>query len=278
MSKISGILEEKTTFSYEFFPPNNATRVAALHTVVNELAVTNPDFISVTYGALGNSREATKSAVIEQNNLRSFPTMAHLTCVGHSRGEIKKLLDDYNASGVENIMALRGDGDAAGDFKYAVDLVEFIKNLHPDMSVGVAAHPEVHPNSPNRNQDRVNLATKMKVADFAITQFFFDAEHYHRMMGELDSLRIDKPIIPGIMLFLSKKGLFRMADMNNTSLPKELEERLETLEQPADISKLAVETAAGLVEKLDEYDIPGIHIYTLNRSKPVLELNNLVRV
>ncbi len=276
MSKIATILEQRPTYSYEFFPPKNEAQATTLAATIGELALTQPDFISITYGALGSTREATKDTVIKQNELWQFPTMAHLTCVGQDRGELADLLDEYSIAGIENILALRGDGDEDGDFSHAIDLVAFIKDRYPDMSVGVAAHPELHPSSPNRKRDREALAAKLAIADFAITQFFFDARHYHTLVDELDVLGSNKPVIPGVMLFASSVGLAKMAAMNNTSLPVSLTSRLEVLEKPSDIRQVAVETAAELIDDLRDYDIPGIHVYTLNKSGPALALKALL--
>lgn len=273
MAKIANLLEQGPTYSYEFSPPKDDAQAASLNGTIEALEVTYPDFTSITYGALGNTRDTTRDVAIAQNEIRDFPMMAHLTCVGQSRSEITGLVDAYIDGGLENILALRGDGDDPSDFAHAVDLVEYIRGRYPSLSLGVAAHPEVHPSSPSRKQDREHLAAKLEVADFAITQFFFDADHYRRLVEELDALGNDKPVLPGIMLFVSAAGLHRMAAMNNTSVPGDLAAQLETLDRPDDIGKLAVETAAGLIDELSDYGVPGLHIYTLNRSAPALALH-----
>jgi methylenetetrahydrofolate reductase (NADPH) len=276
MVKIDSILESGGTYSYEFFPPKDDLQAAALEIEIAELAVTRPDFISITYGALGSTREITKELAVSQNTRWDFPTMAHITCVGQDVVEISELVDEYALDGLENLLALRGDGEKTGDFAHAIDLVTFIKNRHPFMSVGVAAHPETHPESRTRMEDRQRLAAKLEVADFAITQFFFDTDHYCRLVDELDALGSNKPIIPGIMLFNSVNGLVRMARMNNTSLPKTFIERLESVNNQADLGKLAVESAVQMVDVLNDYGAPGFHIYTLNKSRPALELKKLI--
>jgi methylenetetrahydrofolate reductase (NADPH) len=143
------------------------------------------------------------------------------------------------------------------------------------MSVGVAAHPEVHPASASRESDRQHLAAKLEVADFAITQFFFDPNDYHRLIDELDDLGCNKPIIPGIMLFGSAGGLARMAALNNATIPEKLANRLERT-APADMGKLALDTALDLVEGLGIDKVPGLHIYTLNKSQPALDLERML--
>lgn len=272
MARIAALLEQGPIYSYEFSPPKNEAQAAALETTIDALEATGPDFTSLTYGALGSTRETTRDIAIAQNAGRDFPMMAHLTSVGQSREEVTGLIDAYLTGGLENILALRGDGDEPGAFDHAVDLAAYIKDRDPSISVGVAAHPEVHPASPSREQDLARLAEKLEVADFAITQFFFNADHYRRMVEALDALGSEKPVIPGIMLFASAAGLRRMAEMNNTELPKTLTDRLEVLESPEDIGKLAVETAAGLIDDLGG-ETPGLHIYTLNRSAPALALH-----
>lgn len=276
MSRIDTLLENGRTCSYEFFPPKNEIQAAALEATIGELALAGPDFISVTYGALGSTRETTKELAISHNNRWNFPTMAHLTCVGQQKDELSDLVDTYAAAGLENILALRGDGNEPGDFRHAVELASFIKGRHPSMAVGVAAHPEIHPDAAGRGQDRRHLAAKLEVADFAITQFFFNADDYYDLVNELDALGCQKPVIPGVMLFSSAAGLRKMADMNNTALPKTLITQLEAFDKPADISKLAVETAAQLAADLDELTVPGLHIYTLNKSQPALQLRELI--
>lgn len=276
MAQIAEILKDRQTFSYEFHPPKNETQVEALQTALGELSATDPDFISITYGALGSTRETTRDIAIAENAHYTFPVMAHLTCEDHSKTDISNLLQEYSVGGLENILALRGDGSQAGEFEHAIDLVEFIKQSYPRMSVGVAAHPEIHPDSTSRPEDRSRLAAKLELADFALTQFFFNPDPYKSLVDELDSLGCTKPVIPGIMLFGSAQGLYRMAGLNNTFLPPELVEQLDTLSKPSDIAKLAVETSVNIVKGLEAYDIPGLHIYTLNKSEPAMELQKAI--
>jgi methylenetetrahydrofolate reductase (NADPH) len=273
MTKIATILGQGPTYSYEFFPPKDEAGAAALGATIDELAVTGPDFISVTHRANSDALTTTGEVVLAQNEQQDFPAMAHLTAAGQTRGEILNLLEAYIEGGLENTLVLGGDGDEPGDFAHAIDLAELIKDRDPSISVGVAAHPEVHPASKSREEDRERLAAKLEVADFAITQFFFDAEDYHWMVDELDALGNTKPVIPGIMLFASAAGLKRMADMNNSSLPRTLTDNLETFDNPEDVGKLAVETAVGLIDELSDYGVTSLHVYTLNRSAPALELH-----
>ncbi|MGD9572537.1 MAG: methylenetetrahydrofolate reductase [Thermoleophilia bacterium] len=275
MTSIARLLAAGRTRSLEFFPPKTPEGEAQFHAAVGELAGLAPSFASVTYGALGSTRDTTRSLVVGMNAEHDFPTMAHLTCVGHTRGEIAALLDDYAAAGVQNILALGGDPPAdgspvTGDFVHAIELVEMIQDHPADFAVGVAAHPELHPRSQDRDADRRHLAAKLTRADFAITQFFFRVEDYERMVDELGGLGCARPVLPGVMPFTSADGLRRMSGMNGTLIPPDLAARLERAEgDPDAVRALGVEVATDLVVRLEDAGAPGVHLYTLNRAESV---------
>ncbi|MEQ8834703.1 MAG: methylenetetrahydrofolate reductase [Miltoncostaeaceae bacterium] len=271
--RIPDLIAGGPTWSVEFFPPKTPEAEVQFRAAVEELAPLRPDFASVTYGALGTTRSTTRDIVVRMNADLSFPTMAHLTCVGHTRAEIDELLDGYAAEGVQNILALGGDppadgSDPGGEFSYAEELVEVIRAHPAEFAIGVAAHPEVHPRSDDRDGDRRHLARKLMAADFAITQFFFDVEHYFRMVDELGALGCDRPVVAGVMPFTSGPGLIRMAQMNRCVLPDGLAERLETAGAD-EIADLGVEMATTICETLVAGGAPGIHLYTLNRGASV---------
>jgi len=276
--RISDIIAAGPTLSVEFFPPRSEEAERQLQDALADLAGLRPSFASVTYGALGSTRDRTRDLVITMNADHAFPTMAHLTCVGHTRAEIGRLLDEYAAAGVANILALGGDPPADGrppdgDFTYAIELVEVVRAHPAGFSVGVAAHPELHPRSTDRAEDRRHLADKLALADFAITQFFFRAEDYARMLEELAALGCDRPVIPGVMPIISVAGVRRMAAMNNTRIPAELSERLDRVaDDPDAVAALGVETAATLCEQLAACGAPGLHLYSLNRSRSLRRL------
>jgi methylenetetrahydrofolate reductase (NADPH) len=197
--------------------------------------------------------------------------MAHLTCVGHTRTDVAALLVDYRRMGVENILALGGDLPAdgstpAGDYRCALDLLADVATTGC-FSVGVAAHPEVHPRSPDRATDRKHLADKLRIADFAITQFFFDVEHYTRLVDELAALGIDKPIVPGIMPVTNLAQIHRMAKMSGCEVPGWLVDRLEPARTDAEAKRIGIELASALCTDLIDAGAPGLHLYTLNRSE-----------
>lgn len=279
MTRIADLLEAGPTLSFELFPPKTDEAETALEKCVLELAELRPSFVSVTYGALGSTRERTRDVVTRINAEQAFPAMPHLTCVGHTRRDIAELLDQYAARGIENILALGGDppadgSDPHGDYLHAIELVEQVRAHPARFSIGVAAHPEVHPRSPDRHTDRRHLAAKLEAADFAMTQFFFDTDDYLRLIDELSELGCDKPVLPGIMPIASVKGLQRMAAMNGSAIPPALLERLLPVEgDVAEVVKIGIDVATQLGAALLAEDAPGLHLYALNRSESVRRIH-----
>jgi methylenetetrahydrofolate reductase (NADPH) len=278
--KIVDLLAEGPTLSFEFFPPKTDEAERHLEKTIGELAPLRPTFVSVTYGALGSTRDRTRDIVVRFNREQRFPAMAHLTCVGHSRGDVAALLDEYAAAGVHNILALGGDpppdgSDPGGDFAYALELVENVRAHPAGFSVGVAAHPELHPRSPDRASDRRHLAAKLALADFGITQFFFNVDDYRRMLDELADLGCTTPVLPGVMPpgITGVAPLVRMATMNGSAVPPELLDRLEAVaDDPAARRDIAVEVATALCRQLLDHGVPGLHLYALNRSAAMLRI------
>jgi methylenetetrahydrofolate reductase (NADPH) len=276
MARISRLLEEGRTLSFEFFPPKTAAAQLTLGRTVTALETLDPSFVSVTYGAGGSDRHRTGDVVNWLLRETDIDPMAHLTCRGHTRDDVAALLVEYRRIGVENILALGGDPPAdgrpeAGDYLYASDLLRDVA-ASGGFSIGVAAHPEVHPRSPDRASDRRFLAQKLELADFALTQFFFEAEHWIRLVEELDALGVDKPILPGVMPIAGKPQLYRMAAMNETEIPPWLQERLDATDDPDDVRKIGVEVATKLSSDLLEAGAPGLHIYALNRPEAVMAI------
>jgi methylenetetrahydrofolate reductase (NADPH) len=279
MTRIADLLDAGPTLSFELFPPKTDEAERALEKCVVELAELRPSFVSVTYGALGSTRERTRDVVTRINAEQAFPAMPHLTCVGHSRADIADLLDHYADHGIENILALGGDPPAdgsvaTGDYEHASDLVEQVRAHRGAFSVGVAAHPELHPRSPDRASDRRYLAAKLEPADFAMTQFFFSVDDYLRLVDELADLGCDKPVLPGVMPVVSVAGVVRMAGMNGSLIPAPLLARLQAVEdQPAEVAKIGIEVATELGAALLAEDAPGLHLYALNRSAAVRQIH-----
>ncbi len=277
MARIADLLAADRTFSFEFFPPKTDAAQLTLGRTIAELEPLAPSFVSVTYGAGGSTRARTHDIVAWVRKETAITPMAHLTCQGHVRSEITEILDNYRAAGVENILALGGDApldpaDArSSDYSYAVELVADVQGAG-DFSIGVAAHPEVHPRSPSRADDRRRTAEKLTVADFAITQFFFEVDHYVQLVDELHALGCSKPVIPGIMPVTNKAQVQRMAVLSGAAFPAWLAERLDAVEAPEDVRRVGVDAATELCADLLAAGAPGLHFYTLNRSTATREI------
>ena len=277
MALIRDLLAAGRTISFEFFPPKTDEAERQLEKALRELEPLDPSFVSVTYGAGGSTRERTRDIVIGIERDTSLTAMAHLTCMGHRRADITSLLGEYEAGGVRNILALAGDppvdgSTIEGDFEHASELVELVRGAG-DFSVGVAAHPEGHPRSTDLASDRRFLAAKLTLADFGVTQFFFRAEDYLRMVDELASLGCDTPVVPGIMPVTNVRQIQRFAELSGAAFPPDLAERLERVaDDAAAVRAVGVEVATELCRRLLDEGVPGLHFYTLNRSTATREI------
>jgi methylenetetrahydrofolate reductase (NADPH) len=277
MPKIHEILTRGLSISFEFFPPRTDEAQATLEQTLLELEVLRPSCVSVTYGAGGTTRELTHDTVVRINRETTMTAMAHLTCAAHTRSELTTIIERYRDSGIENILALGGDPPAdldlpPGELKYAVELVRLVRSLG-DFSIGVAAHPEPHPRSPSVAEDRRHTAEKLAEADFAITQFFFGADHYFDLVDSLHELGVDKPVIPGIMPVLSLAAIKRMTEMQGSEFPAWLAAELNAVgDDPAAVRRIGIEEATKLCRRLLDGGAPGLHFYTLNRSTATREI------
>ena len=277
MARIADLLAAGRTFSFEFFPPKNDAEQATLVRTLRDLEPLDPSFVSVTYRGGRESRRRTHDLVVGMLRTTTLTPMAHLTCVVHSRLELAEILVDYRKAGIENVLALGGDppveaSEGAGELAYASHLVELARAIG-GFSVGVAAHPELHPRSPDRTSDREFLAEKLRMADFAITQFFFRLSDYESMMEDLDRHGIDKPVVPGIMPITTLSGVQRMAQLSGCEVPPEVAGRVEAFaDDPDAVRKEGVAIATELCQQLLEAGAPGLHFYTLNRSKATREI------
>jgi len=275
--KINEILKTGPSFSFEFFPPRDEKMEGVLAQTLRDLEPLQPSYVSVTYGAGGTTRERTHDLVVAINGDTSMTAMAHLTCAAHTRTELVDIVVRYRDAGIDNILALGGDPPKdldlpPGELHYAVELVELIRGVG-DFSVGVAAHPEPHPRSPNREADRRHTAEKLRAADFAITQFFFDPAHYFDLVESLRALGVDKPVIAGIMPATSLASIKRMAEMQGSEFPKWLAEKLHAVgDDPAAVRAVGIAEATRLCAALLEGGAPGLHFYTLNRSTATREI------
>ena len=276
MARIADLLAAGRTYSFEFFPPKTDSAQLSLGRAIGELEPLAPSFVSVTYGAGGSTRQRTHAVVSWMRKETTLTPMAHLTCQGHVRSEIRDILNDYAADGVENILALGGDVPTDGepapsDYTYASDLLEDVL-ADGRFSVGIAAHPELHPRSPDRATDRKFLAAKLSRADFAITQFFFDLDVYVQMVNELADLGVTKPILPGIMPVTNKNQIRRMAELSGAAFPTWLADRLDRTDDAEEIRRIGVDAATELCQGLLDAGAPGLHFYTMNRSTATSEI------
>jgi methylenetetrahydrofolate reductase (NADPH) len=277
MAQIADLLAAGRTFSFEFFPPKTPEAEITLEMTLAELELLKPSFVSVTYGAGGSTRERTHDLVVSINRTTSMTAMAHLTCAAHTREELADVVGRYRDAGVENILALGGDPPAGldlppGDLAHALELVELVREVGP-FCVGVAAHPELHPSSPDRVTDRDFLATKLRRADFAITQFFFRPADYLGMLADLAERGVETPVIPGIMPVTNLSSIQRMAKLSGAAVPPEVVERVEAVAgDPEAVRQVGVEMATELCQDLLAAGAPGLHFYTLNRSTATREI------
>ncbi len=273
MARISQLLDEGTTFSFEFFPPKTDAEQATLVRTLRDLEPLDPAFVSVTYRGGRVSRQRTHDLVAGMIQTTTLNPMAHLTCVVHSRLELAEILVELRKAGVDNVLALGGDPppDVAeagnAELTHAIELVELARAIG-GFSIGVAAHPELHPNSGgNRDLDRRHLAAKMELADFAITQFFFRLRDYESLVEDLAGRGMHKPVIAGIMPVTSLALVQRMAQLSGCEVPPEIVARVEAVaDDPADVRRVGVELATELCRDLLAAGAPGLHFYTLNRS------------
>jgi methylenetetrahydrofolate reductase (NADPH) len=275
--KIAEILARGPSYSFEFFPPRTPKAEIALTAALEELEPLGPSYVSVTYGAGGSTREKTHEIVTGILRDTRMTPMAHLTCVGHTKAELRAIVERYGEAGIDNILALGGDPPPdvelpPGELQHAVELVRLVREIG-DFSVGVAAHPEPHPRSPSREEDRRHTADKLREADFAITQFFFDAEHYFDLVQTLAEHDVHKPVIPGIMPATTIGSIKRMTQLQGSDFPRWLADKLEAVaDDPDAVFAVGVEEATKLARSLIDGGAPGLHFYTLNRSTATREI------
>lgn len=278
----SAINEGKNTFSLEFFPPKSEKAAEQLLITAQELRELNPDFVSITYGAGGTTRETTFKYAEHLKNDFDYKVMPHLTCVGHSREEILAILNRYSASNIKTIMALRGDPPLGETnfsphpegFKFASELVDFIDNQKLDFEIGVGGYPEKHPEAPSIEQDIDNLEKKVAAgADFITTQLFYNNDHYFEFVKRCRSKKIECPIIPGLMIPNNLERVERFCAFCNAEFPEALKALMKAANNDREaLKKIGVEWTFNQIKTLIENGAPGIHLYILNQSEMALLL------
>jgi methylenetetrahydrofolate reductase (NADPH) len=278
----------RVVFSFEFFPPKDRAAADELFRTMSELVPLQPAFVSVTYGAGGSTRELTRDLVVRIGRETSLTVVSHLTCVGATQDELRRILEDYRANGIRNIMALRGDpprGQAAfvrteGGFERAAELVAFAKRHFPDMGIGVAGYPEGHPGTPNRLTELEYLKAKVDAgADYVCTQLFFDNRDFFDFCERCDLAGIKVPILAGIMPVTSRKSMRRIPEMAlGARYPARLLRALARAETDEHFEKVGVHWATEQVRDLLDHGVRGVHFYTLNRSKATLRIYDALGV
>jgi methylenetetrahydrofolate reductase (NADPH) len=278
MTRIADLLAKGRTYSFEFFPPKSDAEQATLVRTLRDLEQLGPSFVSVTYRGGAESRKRTFDLVTGMLRTTTLVPMAHLICVAHTRLELADILVSYRMAGVENLMALGGDPpadptDGIGELDHASELVELAHAIG-GFSVGVAAQPSGHPLSADLATDRDHLAAKLAQADFAISQFFFEAEEYAGLVADLAARGVDKPVLPGIMPVTSLSSVPRMATMG-AAVPQWMVDRLTEADHRGGqeaVRHEGVVIATELCQQLLTAGVPGLHFYTLNRSSATREI------
>jgi len=274
---------KRTSYSFEFFPPKDTQGEERLWAAMTGLEALHPDFISVTYGAGGSTRDRTIAITSHITERTKIPTVAHLTCVGSTKTELIEILGKYREAGITSILALRGDpvgGPSApwsttpGGFDHADQLVELAKDLG-GFSIGVAAFPDGHPASGGNFEKDIDVLIKKESlgATFATTQFFFEVDRWRKLVDRLSARGSSLPIIAGILPVTNVKQLSRMSELGGTPIPDSIMKRfLEVEDDSESVRALGVEIATDLCQKLLAEGVPGIHFYTMNSSTATREI------
>ena len=279
--RVDDLLAQGPTTSFEFFPPKSDAEEHALDAALAELEPLHASFVSVTYRGGASSRDRTYKLVRRLHEEGHVESMAHLTCVHHSRTELIEILGDYRDAGIENLMLLGGDVDpehgAVGELRHAIELVELARDVGT-FCIGVAAQPAGHPDSPDLSSDRRHLAAKLELADFAATQLFFEADEWRRLVDELGDLGLSKPVLPGIMPVTTLASVTRMRDLGGR-VPGWLVDALTSASRsgPSAVRAAGIDAATSLCRDLLAMGAPGLHFYTLNRSTATREIVGALR-
>ncbi|MCT4631798.1 MAG: methylenetetrahydrofolate reductase [NAD(P)H] [Firmicutes bacterium] len=277
---IKDIIKEKgPTISFEIFPPKNDYPLEKLYNTIEELKDLNPDFISVTYGAGGSTKDRTVEIASKIKNDIGIETMAHLTCLNSSENQLDNVLKTLKENNIENILALRGDYPSSGevingDFSYAKDLVNYINSKDSSYSLGGACYPEGHIENENMVDDLRKLKEKCDSGlDFLITQLFFDNELFYQFLEKLELLNIKIPVIPGILPVLSIKQVKTIQKLSGCNLPPKFLRILDKYEDnPIALKEAGIAYATEQIIDLISYGVDGIHLYTMNKSKETREI------
>jgi methylenetetrahydrofolate reductase (NADPH) len=259
-------------FSFEFFPPNTPEGTEKLRATTRQLAQLNPEFFSVTFGAGGSTRDRTLGTVLDIR-AQGYAAAPHISCIASTKESIRDMLQRYKDSGIKHLVALRGDLPsglaAAGEFRYANELVDFIrKEFGNQFVIEVAAYPEYHPQAKSAQDDLLNFKRKIEAgADSAITQYFYNADSYYHFVDECEAMSVDIPIVPGIMPIGRFAQLARFSDGCGAEIPRWIRKKLEGFgDDTASIRAFGLDVVTALCDDLLRNGAPGLHFYTLNQA------------
>ena len=275
-------LSEQPVFSVEFFPPKSDDAAKQLLSTADQLRAYSPDFASITYGAGGSTRSRTLKYAKCLSEDYGYTVMPHLTCVGHSKDELREIIGEFKAAGLGHIMALRGDPPKGQDdfqphpegLAHANELVHLIRETYPECAIGVAGYPEKHPEAPSPEIDLLNLKRKVDAGgDFITTQLFLDNRFYFEFVENCRKAGIEAPVLPGLMCITSHEQAQRFCAMCGTSIPDKLAAQLQGAgDDQVAAEAVGIEWATEQARELLEKGAPGIHLYILNRAQPAITL------
>ncbi|MGB9612634.1 MAG: methylenetetrahydrofolate reductase [NAD(P)H] [Candidatus Margulisiibacteriota bacterium] len=280
--KVIEALKKHRTLSFEFFPPKTKEQEENLYSVIKQLKIFSPDFVSVTYGALGTTREKSFFWAKEIKEKFGLEPVAHLTCVAATKNHMREQLTELKTIGIENILALRGDppeGQAEfipppDGFRYAQELIRFIKETNSDFCIGAAGYPEKHKEAISFEEDTRHLKEKIDAgAEFIITQLFFDNRYFFEFLERCKNANISVPIIAGIMPITNYKQIKKMTEVCGATIPKKLLTNLEKYQnEPKVIRELGIEQTVNQCQELLAAKIPGLHFFVLNQAEPISQI------
>lgn len=260
----------KTVLSFEVFPPKATSPIETIYSTLEQLCSLEPAFISVTYGAAGGAKSHCCEIASRIKNTHGIEAVAHLTCISNTRDDIKRILKDFSAHGIENILALRGDiipgQERCNDFRYASELTAFIKEINPEFDICGACYPEVHLESASEVEDILNLKKKVDAgASHLISQLFFDNELYYNFLNKVRIAGINVPIAAGIMPVVNKNQIQRMVSLCGASLPPKFSKMMQRYgDNPEAIRDAGIAYAVDQIVDLISNGVDGIHLYTMN--------------
>ena len=278
--KIDKLYNEKFVISFEIFPPKTPKGEENLQNELKLLSAHKPDFVSVTYGAGGSTRDKTLELALQIQNDFGITPIVHFTCVGSSKDDIRSYIEKVKMNGIDNILALRGDppeGEKSfkpvtGGFSHANELIEFIRGID-DFTIAAAGYPEVHTEALTMEDDLLNLKKKVDAgARFIITQLFYDNNAFYEFMNNVSRLGINIPIVPGIMPITSRGQIDRLVQLSGTKIPPALMNTLEQCVTAEEEKKVGLEFSVKQCSELKSWGVKGLHIYTMNKSHPVTHI------